>query len=87
MSANDLAAWIQQLRAPLDAGEFGGAQLWNLEPGLTLRDVEWEIRGLLRRIDRWQVLPEAERQVEHVDRLHAARVLRLLRDALREREG
>jgi len=51
MTADDLAAWIAELRRRLEAGELAGLEPIVIGPGETLTDVELGVRALLRDVD------------------------------------
>ena len=55
----DLAAWIEELRARHAAGEFRGRSDWRILPYLTIGDVDRSIGAMLAEVDRFRtLLPE-----------------------------
>ena len=84
MSADDLAAWIEELRGRLDAGEFRDHPPIRLDPTIELGDPERAIGAMLRDADHFGRLPPEERDTPWMrgQRQLLARQFRQLRERL-----
>jgi len=82
--ADDLAAWIEELRRRLDAGELADVPPIDLGNGLTLSHVERAVRRMLADVEMFRAMDPAERALPHfrARREFLADNLRLLRDRL-----
>ena len=89
MPADDLAAWIDELRRRLGAGELRSLPPIDLGNGLTLRDMELAAWVMLADVDRYAAMPPELRQrpVIAARRRLLADNLRRLRERLDSRPG
>jgi hypothetical protein len=79
---DDLRAFLAELRARLERGEFAGhPPIW-LGNELTLTNAETAVRGLLRQVDAYAAMPPEQRRdyPYHGRRLKLAGTLRRLRE-------
>src|ERR671926_1408500 len=83
MPADDLAAWIAELRRRLGPGELAGLEPVEIGPGETLAHAERGVRALLRDVDYFASLSPAEKRLPHF----AARRAKLARNLLALREA
>ena len=76
----DLAAFIEDLRAPHAAGEFRGQADWRIVPGIILGDVEFAIGRMLDEVEYYRdLLPENRRAWAGPRHLLAQKLLGLRR--------
>ena len=89
MPADDLAAWIEELRRRLDAGELADVPPIDLGNGLTLSHVERAVRRMLSDVEMFRAMDPAERELPHfrAQRNYLADKLRRLRERLSARPG
>jgi len=63
--AEDLAAWIDELRRRLDAGELAGHPPIHLRNEATLSKVELAVRRMLSDVESFRAMDPAERALPH----------------------
>jgi hypothetical protein len=82
--ADDLAARIDELRRPLDAGELADLPPIDLGNEATLSHVERAVRRMLQEVEMFRALSPAERALPHfrARRVYLADNLRRLRERL-----
>ena len=84
MPRDDLAAWIEELRRRLDAGELADVPAIDLGNELTLSHVERAVRRMLSDVEMFRAMDPAERALPHfrARRAFLADNLRRLRERL-----
>ena len=89
MPADDRAAWIEELRRRLDAGELADVPPIDLGNALTLSHVERAVRRMLSDVEMFRAMDPAERELPHfrARRVYLADKLRRLRERLGARPG
>jgi len=63
MPAEDLAAWIDELRRRLDAGELADLPPIDLGNALTLSNVERAVRRMLQDVEMFRTMEPSEREL------------------------
>ena len=89
LPADDLAAWIDELRRRLDAGEVAAPPPIDLGNEVTLTNVEPAVRRMLSDVEMFRAMDPAERALPHcrARRVYLADKLRRLREQLDGRPG
>ena len=89
MPADDLAAWIDEPRPRLDAGELANLPPLDLGNARTLTNVEPAVRRMLSDVELFRAMDPAERALPHFQarRRALADNLRRLRERLDSRPG
>src|SRR5437763_9766761 len=84
VAADDLVAWIDELRRRLDAGELADLPPINLGNEVTLSHVERAVRRMLQDVEMFRTMGPAERELPHfrARRVYLADKLRRLRERL-----
>jgi hypothetical protein len=65
LPADDLAAWIDELRRRLDAGEVAAPPPIDLGNEVTLTNVEPAVRRMLSDVEMFRAMDPAERELPH----------------------